>query len=603
MKWLNQVILILILALVGGWWYFYEIKGSETRETMKTEAKRLFPGLEQESVVSFEFQRIATAPSGIENTVEFPDDTRRFQFHRRGNNWRMTVPVDTNADQQVVTDLIDSIITLSSEKKLPRSEIDETVFGLDKPAFIIQIDTGGDDTPPGTFVCKLGNENPAGNLLYTKVDDHSDIYLIPKTLKDHLIKNVFHFRDKQILAFQPDDVQRISIQSHVIPSLVVDRVHDGWQFADTSSDPCDSGRIMDLLSMLKNKHISAVAAEKPDEPTLYGFNEPWATVSLTTVDGVCHQLILGNTTDESGKFRYAQRVGIPYVSAISRENLKKLPANRFEFISKEVCTFDRSEVMRFSMTSTDTAFEFVRTDQEGWRMISPKEFEADAGVAGSILSNLAFLRATGIKPEDNAFGETILSIQLFPDSIDKPLLELQIGDKPPDSVGRWVKTSQTDTVYRISDSDVQCFIREEFDFRNKELLPFQRERLDRIELSHNDEQLILVPTRDAWRLEKPGRTNVPESKLDGIYWAVHSLRMNAIITEEASDLNRYGLLNPDLEISVYLDGQHLGPLLLGRQTEDGSCVYATLTGSHRIVTVDLDSVTDLISLFTTEGCI
>lgn len=587
--------LLLILALVAGWYYFYEIRGERYRAEQAVEAKRVFPGLDPSDITGFEFVRTA---SGDPQEEPFGTDSESgamsFQFSKTDLIWRIAYPVHTDADTAKIDDLVDRIAHISCDRSITPVE-DRSVYGLANPAFRLILTTKGPGKTELSFL--LGNENPTGQFFYGSKDAGSDICLVSNAIKEDLTKDLFYFRDKRILHFDAADVRRMEINTEKLPHLTVERKQDEWILGGETPQPGDTGRISDLLYALRDQQISRVISETCENPDQYGLDRPRAQIRLfLSPSDASHVLHIGRSTDDSGKFFFAIRENNPHVFAVSRDLIEKLPADPFDFRSKDICSFERNSVQRLSIVNSNGKYDLVRDGESEWRMISPSQFEADSTVIGSILSDLAYLKATGIGDGSESFGEINLQVSLYEEGKADPFLEITAGGHPPDGVGRWLKTTGTVSVFRVSESDIRRFQKTEFDFRKKDLLVFRRDALEQIELARYDTRLIFSPDRDSWRVVEPEDPDIAESDLDDIFWAVNNLKMNGIVAENQPSLEVFGLDQPILSIKIKLKNQILGPLLIGAETPDGTNRYAAFRNSSQIVTISGDSLKNVIHL-------
>ena len=108
-------ILFLVAAALGAFVWFYEIRGEAGRKDAEAAAKRLFPGVAAEAV------------DRIELTTS---DGARARLERREGEWRIALPLATQADGFVADAIASALSQLGSE-----STFDEpqplAVYGLD----------------------------------------------------------------------------------------------------------------------------------------------------------------------------------------------------------------------------------------------------------------------------------------------------------------------------------------------------------------------------------------------------------------------------------------------------------------------------------------
>jgi hypothetical protein len=98
----------------------------------------------------------------------------------------------------------------------------------------------------------------------------------------------------------------------------------------------------------------------------------------------------------------------------------------------------------------------------------------------------------------------------------------------------------------------------------------------------------LVLEKDAsgtWRIAAPKPFGADQSTVSSAVSALSSLNSDRLVEEKASDLNRYGLQNPALDVDVVEKSNKTHELLLGDETPTGSAVYAKLKDDPRVFTV------------------
>ncbi len=166
MSFRNTLILIVALALLGGYVYFVEIRQPTPEEV--EEAELQLWALEPEAI------------SGL--TVTDNKEDKRTQLVKEEETWRMVAPSEEEVDEPRVKRVVDQIKKLRARRKLEEQTGDLATFGLDKPAFTVRVGLaeGGEE------VLQIGDLNPQRTGYYAKHGDDPAVYLIPSFTVDEL---------------------------------------------------------------------------------------------------------------------------------------------------------------------------------------------------------------------------------------------------------------------------------------------------------------------------------------------------------------------------------------------------------------------------------
>src|SRR5262249_57762105 len=103
------------------------------------------------------------------------------------------------------------------QKSIDELPADLSPFGLDKPAVIVTVATAAG--APSRL--QLGKTTAIGGKAYARRDDESKLLLTSSSVPGSLTKQVKDIRDKQVISFQDDAVQRIEIAPHDRPAVTL----------------------------------------------------------------------------------------------------------------------------------------------------------------------------------------------------------------------------------------------------------------------------------------------------------------------------------------------------------------------------------------------
>jgi Domain of unknown function (DUF4340) len=250
---------------------------------------------------------------------------------------------------------------------------------------------------------------------------------------------------------------------------------------------------------------------------------------------------------------------------------------------------DKIEELRVKSESGDASA--LKKDKDGWHLVEPvANAAADSEVSGitSALSQLEIVRVVDDKPanlNDYGLGSPRIEID-FKAAGDKDFRRLLIGQKSPTGANLFAKRNAEERVFLIPAFQEQTFNRGTFDLRDKAVLRFDRDKVDRIEIDAAGKTLELAKTGSDWKLTKPVQAASDYSAVEGLVGRVLSAQMKSIVTDSASpaDLKTYGLDKPAATVTLGL-GSAKAALLLGGKSADGS-LYARDASKPLVMTLD-----------------
>ena len=211
--------LLVLVAALGTYLYVYELPQAQ-KEGKKD---KLVP-LDKDAV------------TGI--SLVFPD--RQIDLRKDDQGWQLVKPLTAPADDAAVKGLVNTIADAEVQKTIDEVPQDLASFGLDKPEPTVTLTLkDGSQTPP----LAVGKNTTIGGKTYARKDDEPKIYLTGSTLHFGLAKQVKDLRDKQLLAFQDDDVSRVEIAPEDGPTtLLVRKDKDAWAI-EPGDRPADSTEV------------------------------------------------------------------------------------------------------------------------------------------------------------------------------------------------------------------------------------------------------------------------------------------------------------------------------------------------------------------------
>ncbi len=370
----------------------------------------------------------ATAPDGPRGKVFAkvePDTIEELQItSSRGESivvrkvdkvWRLTAPIEAPADQSEATNAAANLASADVQRVVDEQPKDLAAFGLAKPRLTVAFRVAGEKTPRTLL---LGDKNPTGSDLYAKLAEAPRVLLVSAYLESTFDKGAFGFRDKRILTFDREKIDRLDVAEGTAKTAV-SRQADTWSVVAPVSARADFGVIEAVLSRLGNGQMKAIvwdpaAPAAPPAPSQPSRSQPAAAAAAAKhslkdygLDPAEHRLTLGagSTVAEIliGKATpegdvYAKDASRSMVFTIEKALADDLTRHPADFRAKDVFGFraftgTRLEIAR---AGTTTAFERKKgTEKDAvlkWVAVPPAPAATEDTIE-DLVNKVATLRA------------------------------------------------------------------------------------------------------------------------------------------------------------------------------------------------------------------
>lgn len=218
------------------------------------------------------------------------EDVRRITLKRADSKlvltksdgaWQIAEPAEYEADDTAVRGFLSSLGSLRAKDFPSESDTELAKYGLATPRLTIRLAIGEDEAETGVL---FGNTNEKEKSVYMKLGSRPTIFAVGDWSYENLDKHLEDFRDKTILAFNPEDAAEIDVTRSDGSSFVLQRKDDAWTLAGSEQTPSADlvDRFVNDLQQLKGYEI---ADDNPTDLSTYGLAEPTLTVKVRDKDG------------------------------------------------------------------------------------------------------------------------------------------------------------------------------------------------------------------------------------------------------------------------------------------------------------------------------
>lgn len=293
-------ILLAVLALVAGLWFFVIKEGDEPRTPSD----------------AFWFYKVEEEDIDL-ITIQTEDSEQSFS-HREGQGWYFT------GERQPPVDLarwggVTLVLSGPRARRVLADEVDDLqTYGLDPPSTVLDLGLRGDRK----LRLFLGDTTPDGSGYYATQEGDDNLYVIESVWGQVLRRLAFEPPYPQwFYRFDPARVLYLGVTKGEETSDFV-REGNEWRFANADRTPIDPLRWAEIVPLLDGPPSLGILQDRIDDFAVYGLLEPQATVIVEYlppqgIEGANWEVLLeiGNPT-EDGSAYYAKAVGQPFLLTV-----------------------------------------------------------------------------------------------------------------------------------------------------------------------------------------------------------------------------------------------------------------------------------------------
>ncbi|MHC1744141.1 MAG: DUF4340 domain-containing protein [Syntrophobacteraceae bacterium] len=262
MTWRRSLIYFVVLALVGGYFYYFEVVRKQQKETAEREAKRLY------QVKSDDIQAVELTPKGQKPVVLEKKET-----------WIIVQPLTTDVEKSALDSFLSTLSTLSSEATVGETVQDLKSYGLDDPGLKIRFLASGQWQE-----LTVGDKNPVSRGYYAQVGKGT-VYLINESNWSLLNKGLNELRRRTLFTFRPDQAQKIAVAWEGGSTFQVQRSNElegSWQSPDQPALKIKASKVDNVLQQIQFLRAQNFLDEQAGQPDLSkaGLQPPHVHVTI-----------------------------------------------------------------------------------------------------------------------------------------------------------------------------------------------------------------------------------------------------------------------------------------------------------------------------------
>lgn len=412
---------------------------------------------------------------------------------------------------------------------------------------------------------------------------------------------------QRIFQLDRDVIETVTLKRQNDTIKLVNDPTEGWMLTEPVRAKAEQRAVDDVLDGLVEGKRERVIAEEASDLAAFGLSEPDLVVEAT-VQGAATPTVLqigARTPTFSGY--YAREGEQPKVLMVPTFLQTKFDQSVFKLRDKTVLSLDQDQVRRVEVHHGEDLIAVESQGEQGWKLVAPLEAQADKTKVTDLLSAINDAKVKEFideAPEDLAtYGlhppQWRLTFFSGDERAEKSLL---IGDEDMTKGGLNAKRGAMDNVFLVETQLVEKLPKEASDWRDRTLLAFERDQVDRIEILAGDtvteatcvEHCGKIPD-DRWRITQPLDAKADAIKVRTLLRNVAELKVKSFVSEAADDLAVYGLEPPTAQVRLWLsETPEPITVLVGHDDADKDGAYVMMPGKPAVYLIETRDRQDIV---------
>ncbi len=437
MKKSTGVIFLLAVALAA-FVYFYDLKHTPPSDTAGGQTSKPAFSINADDITQLTLDRAGTSVA----------------FERRKDDWYITQPIATRADQSRLTGITSQIASLQTTRTFPATPDQIASFGLDHPGVTLSFTMKNGSK----HKLRLGGKDFSGSSVYVLVDDDTkNVSLIPDTLLTTSDKSLDDLRDRSVLEIPVFDANSFDLTN---PSGEIAGMKKGedWELEKPRATAADTNAVTSLLQAVNAAQITNFVSDKAGDKAgeqaanlaKYGLATPAIRFRATQQNGPSAELQIGK---KEGSEYFARDPSRPMIFRVNDVLYKALDEKFSDLRDKQLVHFSEGDIKQLEVRNQNGTVQCVK-DATGQLMLAGADGKSTAQPC-PFTSSLEAARAQEIYDTPPAAIASKLAqppIHVTLTNMDGKKMEIELSAVSGDNV--YARTAAGPAVYKL---DKQVF--------------------------------------------------------------------------------------------------------------------------------------------------
>ncbi|MEW5806351.1 MAG: DUF4340 domain-containing protein [Acidobacteriota bacterium] len=328
MRWKPPLIATLVLILIAGFVYLYEIRGK--REKVREEKA-------EHSLYQYDDDGIGS--------IELWCRGERVRLSLQEEGWKILKPVDYPADGEIVARVISSlrkarILTFIEEaEKLHQ-------YNLSPAPITITITTKSGQRLPSLWI---GDETPLKGEYFAMQEGRNKILVLSKEIALFQSVDLFALRDKRLLPFSRWDISEFRIIKRGKELRFKNR-SGLWDMMEPMEFPADEARVASVLNALESTEVKKFI-DDVSSLSRYGLETPSLSISYRGEKDYWYRIDFGDPEGEGSL--HVKRNDRDPILVVDESSFEPAAGDAMDFMERKISKRNRYNVREFIISSDE----------------------------------------------------------------------------------------------------------------------------------------------------------------------------------------------------------------------------------------------------------
>ncbi len=314
---------------------------------------------------------------------------------RAGAGWRITSPVEADADPDAVRRLLDGLAGLerrATSAAAGASPAELASYGLAAPKGRIEVAVEGGHTER----LALGDTNGFDGAMFVMPTD-GEVAVVAGEARAALELGLDDLRDRRVLPAAGGEVERLRVKGPKL-AYVLARDGVGWRLEAPLRERADDAAAERIVGALRALRASSVE-DAPGADRAYGLDRPRWEIAVVAKSGPEQAIAVGAAPGAAKTAPlHARRGGEARLYEVAPASLAALEVDLATLRDRRVLRFEKDKVAALRFETAEGAFELRKvapsaSGADTWRVVAPRDAPAVSWKVSGLVWTLASLDA------------------------------------------------------------------------------------------------------------------------------------------------------------------------------------------------------------------
>jgi len=390
MKIRGLIVAALVFLILGGilYWSEHQKPSGDSKESADTSPAIL--KLDASAIIKLDLKKRGAEPIALTKSGS--------------GKWAITQPQPFGADQSLVSGMLSTLSSLSSQRVVDDKAADVTRYGLNPP--LLQLEITEKDNKTRELL--VGDDTPTGSAAYAMVAGDPRVFTMAAYAKVSVDKSLNDLRDKRLLTVNPEKISRIELVRKN-QDIEFGRNKDDWQILKPKPLRADSNRVSELIRKLTDAKMDLSSSDPKETASAFANATPIATAKLTDESGTQELQVRKKQVGTSSDAYYAKSSAVDGVYRINSDVGPALDRDLDDFRNKKIFDFGFVDPEKIELHVGSKAHFLVRSGDDWWW----NGKKMDSGTVQSLISDLRDL--SGDRFPDYGFANPTIDVTVTSD--------------------------------------------------------------------------------------------------------------------------------------------------------------------------------------------